>query len=153
MLKLILPLVSVMMLVPSLSMALNDSYTKNLIEKSVASIEGSTDKRQQLALAKEFKQLVIQRADQIGEASLTNKAYDTESSEMVDLIVALDRTTLKKATKSECAKALNGLLTDAGVENVEETESQSWNQLQFSLPSKVSNFEFTAFRVLKALCE
>lgn len=134
-------------------MALNDSYTKNLIEKSVASIESSTDKKQQMALAKEFKELVIQRADQIGEISLTNKSYDAESSELVDLIVALDRATIKKSTKAECAKALNGLLTDAGVENVQEVESQSWNQLQFSLPSKVSSFEFTSFRILKAICE
>ncbi|WP_413586532.1 hypothetical protein [Bdellovibrio sp. HCB274] len=153
MLKLITSMLTMMLLMPSLSWALNDSYTLNLIEKSVASIEASNDKTQQMNLAREFKQLVIQRADQIGEASLTNKSYDAESSELVDLIVALDRTTMKKATKSECGKALNGLLTDAGIENVQETESQSWNQLQFSLPSKVSSFEFTAFRVLKAICE
>ncbi|WP_413577385.1 hypothetical protein ACLVWU_03565 [Bdellovibrio sp. HCB290] len=153
MLKLISTMLSLMLMMPSLSWALNDSYTLNLIEKSVASIESSKDKRQQMNLAREFKQLIIQRADQIGDASLSNKSYDAESSEIVDLIVALDRTTMKKATKTECAKALNGLLTDAGIESVEETESQSWNQLQFSLPSKVSSFEFTAFRILKAICD
>ncbi|WP_413580524.1 hypothetical protein [Bdellovibrio sp. HCB288] len=153
MLKLISSFLSVILLAPSLSWALSDSYSKNLIEKSVASIEASTDKGQQMNLAREFKQLVIQRADQIGEASLTNKSYDAESSELVDLIVALDRATIKKSTKAECAKALNGLLTDAGIDNVEETATQSWNQLQFSLPGKVSEFEFTAFRILKAICE
>ncbi|UYL08864.1 hypothetical protein B9G69_017625 [Bdellovibrio sp. SKB1291214] len=153
MLKLITTLISIAVFAPSASWALNDSYSKNLIEKSVTAIEASTSKTQKMALAKEFKQLVIMRADQIGEASLTNKSYDAESSELVDLIVALDRATIKKANKHECAKALNGLLTDAGIENVEETEAQSWNQLQFSLPSKMTPYEFVSFRVLKAICE
>lgn len=153
MLKLITAIISFAILLPSFALALTDSYSHNLIEKSVASIEASSDKRQKMALAREFRQLVIQRAGQLGEASLTNKSYDAESSELVDLTVALDRANLRKGTKAECAASLNGLLVDAGIENVEETESQSWNQLQFTLQSKVTPFEFIAFRILKSICE
>jgi hypothetical protein len=146
-------IVSLALALPSFAWALSDSYSNNLIEKSVASIEGSTDKKQKITLAREFRQLVILRAGQLGEASLTNKSYEADSTELVDLTVALDRANLKKGTKAECAMSLNGLLVDAGIENVEETESQSWNQLQFSLQSKVTNFEFISFRILKAICE
>ncbi|QDK44331.1 hypothetical protein DOM22_03745 [Bdellovibrio sp. ZAP7] len=153
MLKLIATVLTSLLLLPSLSWALQDSYSLNLVEKSMTSIENSSDKRQQMALAAEFKSLVLSRADQIGAMSETNKSYDAESSDLVDLVVALDRATIKKSTPAECKKALNGLLEDAGVENVEEVESQSWNQLKFTLQSKLSTHEYTAFRILKAICE
>ncbi len=153
MFKLMSALLTTFILMPSITWALQDSYSVNLIEKSMASIEKSTDKRQQMALAAEFKSLVLQRADQIGALSETNKSYDAESSDLVDLVVALDRATIKKSSKAECSKALNGLLEDASVENVEEIESQSWNQLKFTLEGKLSKHEYMAFRILKAICE
>ncbi|MBO9666492.1 MAG: hypothetical protein J7501_06720, partial [Bdellovibrio sp.] len=126
MLKLKIAILTTLLMSPLFAFALSDGYSVNLVEKSIAAIESTSNRTAKINLARELKSLVIQRAEQIGDASLKNPSYDAESTELTDLIVALDRATLKTGTQKECEKSFHGLLTDAQIEDYEKIEAMGW---------------------------
>ena len=153
MLKLIQFSIGLLMMTSLSSHAAENIELKELTVSSLKSISATNSKEERMKRAKEFRTLVAK------------KSLDPKSSDdWTNLSVTLNRVLLKKASTKECNDALFGLLTDAEAPD-KSTKIESlpnWEQKEKAFRGllgttgkvgEISQETFTAFQVLKAVCE
>lgn len=153
MLKLIQLSISFLMMASLSAQAAENTLIKDLTESSLKSISATNSKDERIKRAKEFRTVVAK------------KSLDPKSSDdWTNLSVTLNRVMLKKASTKECNDALFGLLVDAEAPD-RSTKIESlanWAQKEKAFRAMlgttakagdISQDTFTAFQVLKAICE
>ncbi|MFM6928993.1 MAG: hypothetical protein ACKOX6_11050 [Bdellovibrio sp.] len=153
MLKLIQLSIGLFMMGSFSAQAAENVAMQELTVSSLKSISATNSKEERIKRAKEFRTVVAK------------KSLDPKSSDdWTNLSVTLNRVMLKKASAKECNDALFGLLVDAeATEKSTKIESlPSWEQKEKAFrdmlgntakAGEISQDTFTAFQVLKAVCE
>lgn len=153
MLKLIQLSISLLMMGALSAHAAENTAMKDLTASSLKSISATNSKEERIQRAKEFRTVVAK------------KSLDPKSSDdWTNLSVTLNRVMLKKASTKECNDALFGLLVDAEApdKSTKIEALSSWDQKEKAFrdllgttakAGDISQDTFTAFQVLKAVCE
>lgn len=150
MLKLIKISLGALLMWSSLAHAAEDASLKALTSSALKTISATNSKEERIKRAKEFRTVVAK------------KSLDPKSSEeWTSLSVTLNRVMLKQASAKECNNAIFGLLTDAeAADKSAKIEAlTSWQQKEKAFKdmlgknAEISQETFTAFQVLKSVCE